>query len=264
MYPEADAFLDAIFAAPDDDTSRLVYADWLEEHDHADYAQFIRLSCWLARTVLPPEERRRLRQDRHLLGCKIMAAYPQAFETAGSRLDLHNYGLPSQSCAITAKEFLKVWPHWWPFFRPRLLTLLDMPGSEIAVVNCEYLSRVEILECEGHSNGISFDYQMREEVNWEPVDGGFLRELAANPTLGRLTGLKVEPIRPTADDLMALAESPLALRLDDCHLRVQFADGSYQDLRSSGSVLRQEIVRFVAEHGTRLVGQPGQEDHAAL
>ena len=35
---DADAFLDAIFAQPDDDTPRLVYADWLEEHGHADYA----------------------------------------------------------------------------------------------------------------------------------------------------------------------------------------------------------------------------------
>lgn len=41
----ADAFLDAIWAAPDDDTPRLVYAHWLEEHGHANYAQFIRLQC---------------------------------------------------------------------------------------------------------------------------------------------------------------------------------------------------------------------------
>ena len=43
MHPEADALLDAIFDAPDDDTPRLVYADWLQEHGHEDYAQFIQL-----------------------------------------------------------------------------------------------------------------------------------------------------------------------------------------------------------------------------
>jgi uncharacterized protein (TIGR02996 family) len=42
MHPEADAFLDAIFDHPDDDTPRLVYADWLQEGGYEDYAQFIR------------------------------------------------------------------------------------------------------------------------------------------------------------------------------------------------------------------------------
>ncbi|MBA4188419.1 MAG: hypothetical protein C0467_10480 [Planctomycetaceae bacterium] len=45
---EADALLDAIFDNPDDDTPRLVYADWLQEHDQENYAQFIRLQCAVA------------------------------------------------------------------------------------------------------------------------------------------------------------------------------------------------------------------------
>lgn len=49
MHPEADAFLDAIFDYPDDDTPRLVYADWLQEHGQENYAQFIRLQCAAAR-----------------------------------------------------------------------------------------------------------------------------------------------------------------------------------------------------------------------
>ncbi|MCI0700834.1 MAG: TIGR02996 domain-containing protein [Planctomycetia bacterium] len=48
MHPEADAFLDVIFDHPDDDTPRLVYADWLQEHDQENYAQFIRLQCAVA------------------------------------------------------------------------------------------------------------------------------------------------------------------------------------------------------------------------
>lgn len=45
MHPEADALLDAIFDHSDDDTPRLVYADWLQEHSQENYAQFIRLQC---------------------------------------------------------------------------------------------------------------------------------------------------------------------------------------------------------------------------
>jgi uncharacterized protein (TIGR02996 family) len=49
MFSEVDAFLDAIFEEPDDDTPRLVYADWLEEHGQVNYARFIRLQCAAAR-----------------------------------------------------------------------------------------------------------------------------------------------------------------------------------------------------------------------
>lgn len=49
MHPDADALLDAIFDAPDDDTPRLVYADWLQEHGQENYAEFIRLQCAAAR-----------------------------------------------------------------------------------------------------------------------------------------------------------------------------------------------------------------------
>lgn len=46
---DADALLDAIFADPDADTPRLVYADWLEEHGQPNCAGFIRLQVEAAR-----------------------------------------------------------------------------------------------------------------------------------------------------------------------------------------------------------------------
>ena len=39
------AFLQTIAAAPADDTSRLVYADWLDDQGHAQRARFIREQC---------------------------------------------------------------------------------------------------------------------------------------------------------------------------------------------------------------------------
>jgi uncharacterized protein (TIGR02996 family) len=62
------AFLDAIRAQPDDDTPRLVYADWLDDRGDASRAEFIRLQCELSRWV--PELRRRTalqRRERDLL-----------------------------------------------------------------------------------------------------------------------------------------------------------------------------------------------------
>ena len=48
-HPEYSALLRAICADPDDDTPRLVVADWLEEHGDADRAAFIRIQVELAR-----------------------------------------------------------------------------------------------------------------------------------------------------------------------------------------------------------------------
>jgi uncharacterized protein (TIGR02996 family) len=58
-----DVFLDAVRAEPDDDTHRLVYADWLDEHGESARAEFIRIQCQLARMAMtdanrPPLEAR--------------------------------------------------------------------------------------------------------------------------------------------------------------------------------------------------------------
>jgi uncharacterized protein (TIGR02996 family) len=63
-----DAFLQAILESPDDDTPRLVYADYLDEHGDSDRAEFIRIQVALA--SLPPDDRRRKQlgdRERQLL-----------------------------------------------------------------------------------------------------------------------------------------------------------------------------------------------------
>ena len=49
---DREPFLRAIQEAPDDDTPRLVYADWLEENGDPDRAEFVRVQCDLARRGL--------------------------------------------------------------------------------------------------------------------------------------------------------------------------------------------------------------------
>jgi uncharacterized protein (TIGR02996 family) len=46
---EHPGFLQAIIDEPDDDTHRLIYADWLEDHGEQILAEFIRLQCELER-----------------------------------------------------------------------------------------------------------------------------------------------------------------------------------------------------------------------
>jgi uncharacterized protein (TIGR02996 family) len=51
------ALLQAICENPDDDCPRLVYADWLDEHDDPDRAEFIRLQVGLAAGTVPEARR---------------------------------------------------------------------------------------------------------------------------------------------------------------------------------------------------------------
>jgi uncharacterized protein (TIGR02996 family) len=61
---ENDSFLQAIHENPDDDTPRLVYADWLDDHGDPLRAEFIRLQCASARLpVGSPEQARLLDQE---------------------------------------------------------------------------------------------------------------------------------------------------------------------------------------------------------
>jgi uncharacterized protein (TIGR02996 family) len=48
-----DALLAAVIANPDEDTPRLVMADWFDEHGQNDRAEFIRVQCELARWEEP-------------------------------------------------------------------------------------------------------------------------------------------------------------------------------------------------------------------
>jgi uncharacterized protein (TIGR02996 family) len=65
---DEDALLAAITAAPDDDAPRLAYADWLDEHGHADRAEFIRVQCRIARGAEWGQHQELLRRETALLG----------------------------------------------------------------------------------------------------------------------------------------------------------------------------------------------------
>jgi uncharacterized protein (TIGR02996 family) len=57
-----DAFVKTIRANPDDDTARLVFADWYEENGQPERAAYIRASCRLARLPTTDPEYREVQQ----------------------------------------------------------------------------------------------------------------------------------------------------------------------------------------------------------
>src|SRR5688500_13233559 len=75
---EAKALLKTICASPDEDTPRLVFADWLDEHGEHDRAEFIRAQIELARIEGDDPRRPALaRRERELLAAHRAAWEPQ-------------------------------------------------------------------------------------------------------------------------------------------------------------------------------------------
>lgn len=64
---DESALLAAIHADPRSDLPRLVYADWLDDHGEADYAEFIRLQCHTAARYGALASKRASQRERSLL-----------------------------------------------------------------------------------------------------------------------------------------------------------------------------------------------------
>jgi uncharacterized protein (TIGR02996 family) len=78
-HPDWPAFLAAVVANPDDDTTRLVAADFLEENGDAERAEFIRIQVTLARLEesglsLSPEAREFRRKEWPFIGPQAEAS----------------------------------------------------------------------------------------------------------------------------------------------------------------------------------------------
>jgi uncharacterized protein (TIGR02996 family) len=88
---DEDALLAAVVAAPDDDTPRLAYADWLDEHGQPDRAEFIRVQVARARLAPGDERDEELRRREATLFGRHRKNWLRPFRTP----------LPGARCAFT-------------------------------------------------------------------------------------------------------------------------------------------------------------------
>jgi uncharacterized protein (TIGR02996 family) len=104
MSAEA-AFLEVLKANPADDTTRLVYADWLDEHDRAPEAEYLRLIVALAHAET---DHTRDRHDvRRLL--QISESLPGEWRTAAaSRFKVVFYGSCESGKKIATIKAIRV------------------------------------------------------------------------------------------------------------------------------------------------------------
>jgi uncharacterized protein (TIGR02996 family) len=181
---DRDAFLRAIIDRPEDDTARLVFADWLEEHGEAARGEFIRIEVQLARRDPDDEAAEARRRDLFARRDELLRAHKREWLEP-----FHGYATESsfergfvQELAVPAHAFLTQGERWaalTPITRVRITTCLDADGSDGrrvwwagGLLSSPLLSRLERIDLE--RAGLNADDV--ERLSWQP-DLPRLREL---------------------------------------------------------------------------------------
>jgi uncharacterized protein (TIGR02996 family) len=211
---EEETFLAAILAQPDDDTVRLVYADWLTEHGDADRGEFIRVEVELART--PPDSIGAERRRSYLFGRRAellkrhRAAWlapfaPYARESSFER----GFVQALEVSASVFAEHAGRWAALTPLTRVKITTCREWdPG---AGRNASYAAR--LFTSPHLSSLVELDL---ERAQLYPAD---LAPLARHPDLSRLRVLTVA-WNPIGDAGAAvLANMPQLSGLEELDLR---------------------------------------------
>jgi uncharacterized protein (TIGR02996 family) len=194
----ADAFLQAILDAPDDDAPRLLFADWLEEYGDSDRAEFIRIQVALAwpSSGLAPAlwSRQRELLDRH--GQEWSApARAVAASCAFARGFIEEIEAEASAFLDGAAELFRQAPvrrvrlHWE---RGPLLAASHIPR----LADCTSLKRLNHLDLSDNILG----------------SDGLQALLVAAPLTG-LTSLSLRECRVGDRGARALAQSPLLTQL---------------------------------------------------
>jgi uncharacterized protein (TIGR02996 family) len=180
-----EAFLQAIIENPDDDTSRLVYADWLDEQGQPDRAEFIRLQVRLSGGAVRGADRLRRRERKLLLAHEKEWAAPLhgMVRRAGFRR-----GFPER-VTLTGEDFLA---HAGTLFRlapVRHLIFTEVGNLLPRVMDSPHLARVRVLDSRTFA-------------------GQKVRTLVRSPHLGGLQGLVLRFAGLDDGDAAALAAAP--------------------------------------------------------
>jgi uncharacterized protein (TIGR02996 family) len=240
----ADAFLEAILQNPNDDTPRLVYADWLDEQGDppsAARAEFIRIQCVLANGYLPTRRRADLERRQQEFLEQYRNEWAQSIRRLVRTWDFHRGFI--DEVELFASRFLSYAGRLFrqaPIQHVRLWREIAPPASRRlnvpALADSEYLRRLRSLDL---SDNRLETRDLRALVVSEHLtnltalnlahnrigDGG-IRALAESPLLGQLTHLDLRHndfgpagVRALARALVILAHSPEGLRLQRMNLR---------------------------------------------
>jgi uncharacterized protein (TIGR02996 family) len=211
------ALLQAICAAPEDDTPRLVYADWLDEHGQAERGQFIRVQCELDR--LPPDAPARpslLEREKKLLrgNRKRWQAGKPAWASMGDFY--RGFLVPRLKEGVdrflrrSAEDFFPfpLWCFTLTGARGHAARLAQSPllrrAVELKLTACDLRGEVEVLAASPHLGNVAILGLRR---NWMHTSG--LRALVEHLRVPRLRVLDLGGNFLDNQGAAALARAPL-------------------------------------------------------
>ncbi len=223
----ADAFFDALRADPDDDTTRLVYADWLDEQGEADRAGFIRLAVRLERLredhPARPTLLSRYNDLRLTHGPAWLGQRPDSLEDVGYHVGLVCHAVFRDNAPVAEIEsFLARHPI-------RTLTV----GGEKTVRDLARSPVLERIRCLVVRHGLGrrrarlldelfnspFWRQLDElHLAGEVVDNHLARVLVSTLALGSLRALRLDHTRLDDAGVVHLLEPPALPHLEEWHV----------------------------------------------
>lgn len=184
-----EAFLEEICTRPDDDAPRLIYADWLDEHDQSARAEFIRAQIEMTR--LSSGSRRFAVLRRRALA--FLAEHREgwlrdlpSWARAGS--EFHRGFVRHVFC--TALHFIKQGEQLLRAAPVQSLRLRRLDGRITALAESPHLARINALD-----------------IRCNYIDSREWEALAASPHLTRLNTLRLR-FWENEDSLLVLATSP--------------------------------------------------------
>ena len=281
---ERDALLKAVCDNPDDDTPRLVFADWLDEHDEPDRAEFIRLQIEIAGLPDGKKKTKLRTREKKLLGKHAEEWTEPLEEFADSyfgepfefrRGFVEDIGADPETFAERAEELFALAPI-------RSLRFGELEEYE-DVAACKHLLRVTALDLTGSGMTTEYDFDVNRLFRSKylanlttlvacgkddngHLDGGGMRALAATKYLAKLERLDISdnwmfgthqyPPRATAcrKALWELGENKPALRELRLH-NIGLLDGDVSGLVGQAWVDRLRVLDLsgngLAETGCR-------------
>jgi uncharacterized protein (TIGR02996 family) len=294
------AFFDRIRDAPDDDAPRLIYADWLDEHDQPDRAEFIRLQCALDR--LPDDDPRRpeLRERERLLSEANEDRWTASLRPLVSAWEFRRGVVDRVS--VDAHQFLDAGTAIFDLAPVRKVRFVNVGEHLTELVQSPQLRLIRELDLAGNdlgNRGPNLLAKSRHLVRLDSLDLGFtelgdkgLQALAGSPVFSSLRRLQINDnnhlgvpgmralsesqfltslveLDISGNSLSALAlrplfESPLAERLDRLALqRNRLGDAGMESLVVS-PVFARMIAKDLALDLRRLeIGPMGAKALAA-
>lgn len=225
MPPQGhEPFLRAICENPEDDTARLVYADWLDENGDPDRAEFIRLQVAVPRRPEEHDERyARAEELRRKHWDEWRAELPQLSGIAWSSNFWRGF-VPSVSVTV-GKWLIRQHEQVFSSAPIHSLVLHDAGLATLRAV-------LEVPEIERLTN-LSLLHSRVREGEWQL--------LAQCPRLVRLRALRFDAprIMPgwarrafTEEDAQAFVDSPYLTRLEHIHIKDGIVTAALELLRT--------------------------------